>query len=235
MNLRRWSLAVCVVFGLTLSVAACSDTRDTQDDRDPLHASNEIAWGPFEVPAIFAGQLEISGPTEIQVPDIGEIRLDAADFFPESEFTSQWFGYAYDGDMPLLFGVFTERIAEAGGVPEHYQTLIHGIRVNALAAAAVANDDATIDGAAAKIPIEAGDDLSIISTRLGFSGSEHEVKFAGVSDLGVVALDFTGDIDPEAGITESMIGVDVVRGTTRVGKDRGAFSIWGQRCNGCCR
>lgn len=161
--------------------------------------SDEEAWssfGPFDKPVALADHDELPGPSYIRVPEVGEVRLDAAELLPAEQIIHEAYTFTYDEQRPMIGGVVAVKAPAEGDEPERFVTSVIGVEV--------------LDGEAR------------LSTRTDvFSGAPHESWLAATSDLGVVAVMLEGELLPDQGPMTRIIGVDVARGTEVWFKEHG--------------
>ncbi len=168
-----------------------------------------VDFGPFLRRVQFGDRPDLIGPNEILVDGVGAVRIDASELLQGHipgpfEVIEEFYSFTHDVDRaePVLAGVTTilgpqsKRDAIPVLVP---QTWVFGVEFSHLA-----SDTSYVNGAP-----EA--EVRVASRVL--SGPEHRASLVGRSDLGVIAVQLQGTEELSEGVTERIVGVDVVRST----------------------
>lgn len=205
--------ALLVVLAVISALAGCAPAGDA------LPVPNAwTAFGPFKKSAEFADVPELPGPAVLELPDGNRATLDADRLLgsglrlptrEDYEVIDESYLYTQDADGvdgpkgPLIVGlVRTKHLVHFRGYTEYeYVTFVLGIS---------AEDE----------PRE------LTRTRIVRNG-EHTARFAGRSDLGVVAVELQGDLSPSEIDAHKTVGVDAVRGTSVWTKEEG-FPVFGE-------
>jgi hypothetical protein len=195
----RTGRSVVLVLGMVmaLGLAACAGTATPGSGPAASIADDGwVAFGPFQKPAVFAGDKGVTGPGNIRIPNVGVVRLDAESFLPgmagfarDMEIESQQYTYAYDGTEPIIVAVV--QVAEKLHFRRHVETR-HSTYV---------------------LGLSAESDPRVLTTWAAYKkGAVHTVSLTGLSDQGVVVIFLEGMHD---GVNDGtrLDGIDVVRGT----------------------
>lgn len=147
-------------------------------------------------PGYWPQHTRVSGPSDIRIPNVGVVRLDAeallpgmAGFAPDVEVESQQYTYAYDGATPIIVAVV--QVAEKLHFRRHVETR-HSTYV---------------------LGLSAEGDPRVLTTWAAYKkGAVHTVSLTGLTDQGVVVIFLEGMRD---GVNDGtrLDGIDVVRGT----------------------
>lgn len=174
------------VFAAGLGGCAASDPAPTPS------ASPGADWVPFGVfskPAEFVEEPALPGPADIEVPEVGIVHLDAADFLPDEEISAQVFTTTTNESVPMIVGVVRSWTPGGGRELPGHATTVLGI-------------DVTSGEAVLRSKVRA------------YLGKPHTSELAGRSDLGVVAVAVEGAIDEgDPRVIRRTVGIDAARGT----------------------
>jgi len=184
------SVAVVLVALLALCLlSGC--TGDGSAGKAPPGASSDwVAFGPFEKPAKFADDPGVTGASEIFVPEVGVVALDAEELLPDMKIESERYAYAYDGEKPIIVGVIQVE-----------QTLYYRRDTEKLKHTYV-------------LGISAEAEPKVISQFRAVRGSgAHSVRLTGLTNLGVVVIFAEGELKAGDPRSTRLAGIDAVRGT----------------------
>lgn len=183
---------------LGLALAGCAETGS--GSRGSAGAEDWEAFGPFERPDSSVDAPGLPGPARLLVPDVGEVRLDAAELLDGQRVDSQVFTYTFDEQTPMIAAIVQYTEEGPGGSAQHV-TQVLGV-------------------SAEREPR--------VTTRTNvYAGAPHSAELAGTSDLGVVAVFLEGELREEEGVMQQLAGVDAARGTWVWAKEDG-YPVYGE-------
>lgn len=170
---------------------------------EPGAGTDWVPFGAFEKPDEFAGEVGITGPAKILVPDVGEVPLNAEELLPDERVEAEFYAATYDEDVPIVAGVVQTR--EVAHYRRHSETRFV-TRV---------------------LRISTEQEPRVLSDLTVHKGGPYDIVLDGVSDLGVVAVFLEGQlVEGEPG-GRTLIGVDAARSTSVWRKEGGVPVVTG--------
>lgn len=248
-------LAGMLVAGLFGGLSACTGSQSGPADAVPPALEDWVPLGPFFAPAAVSDGQKVPGPTNIYVPEVGEVRLDALSLLADGD-ASVWIGgvrqpdavvsegpgsdeppsdvqieeerysYVFDGDRTLVAGIVRFRVPAE-------EDSANTPRPEQLVTATLGVD---VSGGKARLL-----NRNHVFTGDASAGDPHLSSISGTSRSGVVNVylewsegpDTRGGSDPESRALGTpvprsrVVGVDVVRGT-EVWFKEGGLPVFGE-------